>query len=156
MYQMVLQNLNNKTPITDPRTGIPTPYFIRDLRTSFQDTLNLVTMLASEDIPDGNFVAFNIVSGSVRACNATCTDPNKYAQGYAYQGGLAGDTITIRLVGENDSVSNLTMGVQYLSNTPGKATNTPSLNPGNVIQILGYASSQTSIIFNPSPPITLA
>ena len=111
---------------------------------------------ASEVLSAGAFVnIWNSTGAKVR--NADATVSGKEAHGFVLVGVASGADATVYFEGTNTAVTGQTPGTAYLSTTPGIATTTliPS-GSGNIVQLLGFCTSPSTINFQSQPPITLA
>lgn len=100
---------------------------------------------ASEALAAGDFVNIHN-SGGARVRKADATTPGKEAHGFVLASVASGANATVYFEGQNTQVTGRTPGArQYLSTTPGAATETPPSASGNVVQLLGTAVSATSI-----------
>ena len=116
------------------------------------DTAAVVT---SEAIAAGAYV--NIFSSTgAKARNADATVVGKEAHGFVIVGAASGGTATVFFEGTNTAVTAQTPGPVYLSTTAGVGATTPPVGVGNVQQIVGFATSATSVNFQSQPPIVLA
>ena len=117
------------------------------------DTQSITT---SETIAAGAFVnVWNSTGAKLR--NADATVSGKEAHGFVLVGVASGADATVYFEGTNTAVTGQTPGTAYLSTTPGIATTTliPS-GSGNIVQVLGFCTSPSTINFQSQPPITLA
>jgi hypothetical protein len=106
---------------------------------------------AGEALTSGNFV--NIYSGAtglaVRKADATTSA--KPADGFvvtSYSNAQSG--VTVYMVSNtNTALTSLTIGAEYwLDTTAGAITITPPSASGNIVQLLGRATSTTSLMFS--------
>lgn len=102
---------------------------------------------ASEALAAGDFVNVHNVSGSARVRKADAAAAGKEAHGFVLASVASGANATVYFEGHNTQVTGRTIGArQYLSaSTPGAATETAPSGAGNVVQLLGFAVSATSI-----------
>jgi hypothetical protein len=117
------------------------------------DTASYTT---SEIIASGDLVnTWNSSGAKVRKADATTA--GKEAHGFVLVGGGSGATVTVYFEGTNTAVTGLTPGVQYLDPaTAGKSTGAyPVLTTGQVSQVVGFATSATTLNFQSQPPITV-
>lgn len=117
------------------------------------DTQSITT---SEAIAAGAFVnIWNSTGAKLR--NADATVSGKEAHGFVLVGAASGAVAIVYFEGTNTAVTGHTPGIAYLSTTPGIATTTiiPS-GSGNIVQVLGFCTSPSTINFQSQPPITLA
>ena len=109
------------------------------------------TGTASETLSAGSFV--QEYSGGVRL--ADCSN-GRQATGFVLALVSNGGTASVYHEGQNTSLSSLTKGTAYFLSTTGAVTATPTTTAGQILQFLGYATSTTSINFEPETPITRA
>ena len=111
---------------------------------------------ASEALAAGDFV--NIYSSSGIKCRkADATAAGKEACGFVLAAVSNGAQATVyRISQSNTQLTSLTPGAKYyLAATAGIITLTPPSAAGNIVQVVGYAVSATSLVFMPSDPIVL-
>lgn len=163
-----LQNVNGTvteavTPTTSAGAGdagkIPGLDNSGRLDTSFMPTgigADTQAIAASEALAAGDFVNIHSLGGAkVRKADASTT--GKRAHGFVLAAVGSGATATVYFEGNNGQVTGQTPGDVYLSaTTPGQATTTAPSGSGQVVQIVGMATSATSINVNVGQPITLA
>ena len=115
-------------------------------------------IVASETIANGDYVNIFNDSGTIKVRKACAATSGKEADGFVVVGGAADATLNVFKEGMNTAVSGKTKGAkQYLSVTPGLATETPPSGPGQEILYLGKAITATSIVSEPrQPPVILA
>jgi hypothetical protein len=114
------------------------------------------TIVASETIAAGAFVNIWSNAGviSVRNADATASKP---AHGFVLAAVSSAANATVYRVGQlNNSLTGLTIGVNYFLGAVGAVTSTVPTGTGTISQILGVPISTTSMAFEPQPPITLA
>ena len=116
--------------------------------------VNTVSATATEALSANDLV--NIHAGGVRKADATTE--GREAHGFVKSAVANAGTATIYLPGDTiTGLSGLTQGArQFLSTTPGLTTPTEPSTAGQVGQMIGVASSATSIIFEPEEPVTRA
>lgn len=101
---------------------------------------------ASEALAAGDWVNIHNVSGSARVRKADAAASGKEAVGFVLSAVASGANATVYFEGQNTQVTGRTPGArQYLSTTPGVATETPPAAAGNVVQLLGIAVSATAV-----------
>ncbi len=109
----------------------------------------------SEAVAAGDFVnIWNSTGAKARKADATVS--GKEAHGFVLVGAASGAEATVHFEGTNTAVTGQTPGLAYLSTTAGTASNAPPTGTGNVVQVLGFATSATTINCQTQPPITLA
>lgn len=119
-----------------------------------QDTS--VSILASEALTDGDLCNLWDNAGVINVRKADATIAGKEAHHF-----VLGDTAALALasvcLGVQDTRrTGLTPGKQYLSTVPGKTQSVPPTGSGQIVQVVGVATSSTSLSFQPQLPITLA
>jgi len=118
------------------------------------DSKSLVT---SENIAAGDFVNIYDVTGTATLRKADATAEGKEAVGFVTAGSTSGGNNTVYFEGEATGQTGLTAGLRYyLDTTAGGETVTPPSPAGNVVQLLGIATSTTEIAFEASDTITVA
>lgn len=119
--------------------------------------INSSSAPATESLAAGDFINIfnNAGTRSVRKADAS---NNRPANGFVLSAVSSGQTATFFQQGENTSVSGMTPGATiYLSaSTPGAGTTTAPTATGHLIQVLGYASSTTSVLFEFDEPTAIA
>lgn len=116
------------------------------------DTASITT---SEALAAGDFV--NIWnSGGAKARKADATVAGKEAHGFVLAAVSSGAQATVYFEGTNTQVTGQTAGNAYLQTTAGKSGATAPAAAGNVVQLVGFATSPTSVNFQAGTPVTLA
>lgn len=117
----------------------------------------VVVATASEALAAGDFVNLWNSTG-LKARKADATVAGKEAVGFVLAAVLNGASATVYLSSQqNSQVSGKTVGArQWLSTTPGLATETAPSASGNIVQQLGFATAAANVLFNPQQPITVA
>ncbi|WP_226358546.1 hypothetical protein [Pseudonocardia sp. ICBG601] len=113
---------------------------------------------ASEALAAGDLVNIHPAGdGAARARKADASTTGKEAHGFVLSAADADTAATVYFEGTDTQVTDLTPGRNYLSaSTPGGATATAPSGPGQVVQLVGYATSATALNFNSLTPIALA
>lgn len=115
---------------------------------------NAVT--TSEALAAGDLVNIHASTGA-KARKGDATAAGKKAVGFVLASVSSGASATVYFEGTITGLTGLTAGAEYfLGTTPGVPTATPPTSSGNVIQSIGYATSTTTINFEPGPAIVLA
>lgn len=116
--------------------------------------VNTVSATATEALSANDLV--NIHAGGVRKADATAE--GKEAHGFVKAAVANAATATIYLPGDvMTGLTGLTQGARYfLATTAGGVTTTPPAAAGNVAQLVGYAASATTLMFEPEEPVTRA
>ena len=110
---------------------------------------------ASEALAAGDFVNIWDSTGfKVRKADATVA--GKEAHGFVLAAVASAATATVYLEGPNTQVTAQTAGKVYLQTTAGIGGSTVPSASGNVVQIIGVATSATVTNFSYTPPVTLA
>jgi len=118
--------------------------------------LQTEAMIAGESLAAGDFVNIFDNSGT-RNCRKADASNGRMAQGYVLEAVSSGQNATVYKTGSNPALSGLTPGqLRYLSpTTAGTSTATAPSASGQIIQVLGYAESATSILFEFDEPTTI-
>lgn len=120
---------------------------------------DVVVIEASENLGAGDFVNIYESAGTayVRRADASAPNAGEIAHGFVLNNVNSGDNATVYFEGNNDQLSGLTPGVTYaLSATnPGGvvALSSATTTTGESLQILGVATSATSINVEIGKPI---
>jgi len=113
-----------------------------------------VTLTTSETIASGDLVnIWDSTGAKVRKADATIA--GKEAHGFVLVGGASGATVDVYFEGSNTAMTGLVAGKRYLSTTAGTSAATAPSGTGNVVQLVGFATSTTSMNFQSGTPITL-
>jgi len=113
-----------------------------------------VTLTTSETIASGDLVnIWDSTGAKVRKADATIA--GKEAHGFVLVGGASGATVDVYFEGSNTAMTGLLAGKRYLSTTAGTSAATAPSGTGNVVQLVGFATSTTSMNFQSGTPITL-
>lgn len=113
------------------------------------------TMTASEAISAGAFVNVWNNAGVAKVRNADATVAGKEAHGFVLAAIASGAAGAVYFEGTNTGVSAQLGGPVYLSTTAGVGASTPPTGSGNVQQVLGFATSATTVNFQSEPPTVL-
>ncbi|MGA2433930.1 MAG: hypothetical protein ABSG25_01455 [Bryobacteraceae bacterium] len=114
-------------------------------------------IITSEALVAGAFVNFYDNAGVANCRNADNTAFGKEANGFVRQAYAIGQTATVyRVSQDNDQLIGMTPGAKQWLGTAGTRTETYSTTSGNVVQMLGVATSATTMTFNPRDIIVLA
>lgn len=114
------------------------------------------TVTTSEALAAGDLVNIHNSTGA-KARKADASTSGKEAHGFVLAAFGSGAAATVYFEGSNTQVTGLTPGRNYLSAaTPGAATATAPSGSGNVVQVVGFATSATSLNFNANLPVVLA
>ena len=120
----------------------------------FGDDVALIQ--ASENLASGEWVNVWNDAGSFRVRKADGTTEGKETHGFVLENVTSGQNARVFFEGTNNQVTGQTPGRVFLSTTPGDGTSTAPSGSGNVVQIIGFATSATSVNFQYNQPIVLA
>lgn len=113
-----------------------------------------VTLTTSEIIASGDLVnIWDSTGPKVRKADATIA--GKEAHGFCLVGGAAAASVDVYFEGSNTAMTGLVAGKRFLATTAGTSTATAPSGSGNVVQLVGFATSTTSMNFQSGTPITL-
>lgn len=110
-----------------------------------------IPVLYAEAIALGALVSVYETDGILYARNAVNTDPLKYAVAYCPDNEVAiGDSGEVIGYGIHPFFSGLIPGIRYfLSPSPGYLTNVQPTTSGQIVQPVGFAISESTLMFNP-------
>lgn len=114
------------------------------------------SVVASEALSAGDLVNIFNNAGTANVRKADATTAGKEAHGFVLAAVAAAASATVYFESSNTAVTGRTPGVQYLATTAGSTTTTAPSAAGNVVQIVGFATSATVINFQSGTPIVLA
>lgn len=116
------------------------------------------SLTASEALAAGDLVNIWDDGGTPSVRKADATTSGKRAHGFVLAAVSAAASATVYFEGRDDQVSGLTVGTQYLSTTPGLSVDVASVPSasGNVVQVVGVATSATSLNAEFGQPVVLA
>jgi len=118
------------------------------------DTAAITT---SEALAAGDFVNVFNNAGTPNVRKADASVAGKEAMGFVLAAFGAAATATVFFEGTNTQVTGQTAGKVFLSaTTPGKTTSTAPATAGQVVQVVGFATSATTVNCQIELPITLA
>ena len=118
-------------------------------------TPDTASIASSENFAAGNLVNIYNDTGTAKCRKADATTAGKEAHGFVKVGVVSPANADVYFEGNNDQVTGLTPGVQFLSTTAGLTTHTAPSASGNVVQKVGLASAAANLNFEPSNPIIL-
>lgn len=114
-------------------------------------------VVASEALAAGDLVNIWNDSGTAKVRKADASTSGKEAHGYVLAAVASSGSATVYFEATNTQCTGLTPGRQYLSaTTPGKSTGVAPTGSGQVVQMVGIATSATALNFQLELPITLA
>lgn len=114
------------------------------------------TIVASENLAAGDLVNVWNDAGTAKVRKADGTTAGKEAHGFVLSAVSSAASATVYFEGTNTAVTGRTPGKQYLSTVAGSTTTTAPSGAGNVVQIVGFATSATTINFQSGVPVVLA
>jgi hypothetical protein len=113
-------------------------------------------IVASEALAAGDLVNVWNNAGAFKVRKADATTAGKEAHGFVLAAVSSAANATVYFEGSNTQRSGLTGGAYWLSTTAGGVTQTAPTGSGNIVQIVGFATSATVLNFQAETPITLA
>jgi hypothetical protein len=113
---------------------------------TFLPASGVISYEASENLDAGDYVNLFDDSGTVRMRKADNSN-ERSADGYVLSAVTALSTGTFNElhIGQNTSLSGLTLGTRYFLGTAGDITATPPTGTGETVQCLGVAVSTTTL-----------
>jgi hypothetical protein len=114
------------------------------------------TIPASENLAACDLVNIWDDGGTTKVRKADATVSGKEAHGFVKAGVTAPANASVYFAGDNSGLTGLVGGDLYLSTTAGQATSTAPSGSGNVIQLVGVATSATAMNFESNTPFYLA
>lgn len=114
------------------------------------------SITASEALSAGDLVHIwnNASVANVRKADATTS--GKEAMGFVLTSVSSGASATVYFEGSNTGKTGMTPGKQYLSTTAGGCTTTAPSGSGNIVQVVGFATSATVINIQANTPYALS
>lgn len=117
---------------------------------------DVATISASEALGANELVNIWSDGGVAKVRKADATTAGKEAHGFVKEAFSVNAAATIFFEGSASGLSGLTPGKQYLSTNPGQPTNVAPSGSGNIVQVVGFATSSTTLNFQSSTTIVLA
>jgi len=121
---------------------------------------DIANVVASEALAAGDYVNIYDNAGTPNVRKASATDATKPAHGFVIAGFASAATATVYFRGANTGVTGKTTGTTYVLSaaTPGAVVDVASAPAatGNVLQVVGSATSPTQIETTITQPITRA
>lgn len=114
------------------------------------------SVTASENLAAGDLVNIWDNAGAFKVRKADATTAGKEAHGFVLSAVTSGNPATVYFEGSNTGVTGLTPGRQFLTTTAGISSTTAPTGSGNVVQMVGVATSATVLNFQLADPVTLA
>lgn len=124
------------------------------LPTGFGDDVALIQ--ASENLSAGEWVNVWNNTGAFRARKADATVEGKETHGFVLENVTSGQNARVFFEGTNNQVTGQTPGRVFLATTAGQGSATAPTGSGNIVQIIGFATSATTVNFQYNQPIVLA
>lgn len=122
--------------------------------TGFGDDVALIQ--ASENLASGDWVNIWNSTGAFRSRKADGTTEGKETHGFVLENVTSGQNAKVYFEGTNNQVTGQTPGRVFLSTTAGQGSATAPTGTGNIVQIIGFATSATSVNFQYNQPVVLA
>lgn len=119
----------------------------------FGDDVSLIQ--ASENLSSGDWVNVWNNGGEFRVRKADASVEGKETHGFVLENVTSGQNARVFFEGTNNQVTGQAPGRVFLSTTPGLGASTAPTGTGNIVQIIGFATSATSVNFQYSQPIVL-
>lgn len=129
------------------------------LDTSFMPTgigADTASITASEALSAGDLINIWDSTGTFKVRKADATTSGKEAHGFVLSAVSSGASATVYFEGSNTGKTGLSPGKQFLSTTAGGCTTTAPSGSGNVVQVVGFATSATVINMQATTPYVLA
>lgn len=140
--KLVARDASGKIDLTDLPVGVG------------PDTVQIV---ASEALAAGDLVNIWSNAGTASARKADASAVGKEAHGFVLAAVSSAAQATIYFEGSNTQLTGLVAGNQFLSATvPGKTQAAAPTGTGQLVQVVGFATSATSMNFQSRLPIVLA
>lgn len=118
--------------------------------TIVQDKHYAALVLAYENLDVGDIVHVYNDHGLFVARKANASLGSNYeAHGFVIDTTTAGTSVRVYHFGYNKYLAGLTPGAAWLSPTPGKVQNRPANGAGQLVQMVGFAPSATTLNFEP-------
>ena len=117
------------------------------------DTASIAT---SETLAAGDLVNIWNNSSTANVRKADATTAGKEAHGFVLAAFTHPTTAIVYFEGSNTAKTGLTPGKQFLSTTAGGSTVTAPSGSGNVVQVVGFATSATVLNMQSMTPLVLA
>lgn len=112
---------------------------------------------SSENLSAGDVINIWDSAGTPKVRKADASVAGKEAHGFVLTGVTSPANATVYFEGSNTQMTGLIAGPQYLSaTTPGKTQSAAPSAAGQVVQVVGFATSATSMNFQSRAPIVLA
>lgn len=110
---------------------------------------DVTVVTASEALSAGNFVNYHNSTG-IKVRKADASSNAKAANGFVLAAVSNGASATVYPISsKNDQLSGMTVGAeQWLSTTPGGVTETAPSGSGQIVQLLGRATSASAVVFS--------
>lgn len=117
---------------------------------------DVAEVVTSESLSAGDFVNIWNSAGTFKVRKADASVEGKEAHGFVVSAFISGASAKVYFEETNTQVTGQVPGRVYLSTTAGQGSTTAPTTAGNIVQIIGFAVSATSINFQYNQPIVLA
>ena len=114
-----------------------------------------VVIEAAGNLAAGDLVNVYEAAGVARVRKADASAAATFANGFVIDAVTSGDNATVYLGGVQGGLTGLTVGKAFLATTPGTSTPIPPSSAGNIVQCIGYAISDSTIMIDFKSSITL-
>lgn len=114
------------------------------------------TVTASEALASGDLVNVYNNASTANARKADGSTTGKEASGFVLAAVANAGAATVYFNGNNNQVTGLTPGMQFLGATAGKSVAAALTTSGQTSQMVGYATSATNLNFQPQIPTQIA
>lgn len=111
---------------------------------------------ASEALAAGDYVNVWSSAGAFRVRKSDASVAGKRAVGFVLAAVANGAAATVYFEGTNTQVTGQVPGDVFMQTSPGLGAATPPTGAGQVAQLVGFATSATSVNFQSNTPVTLA
>jgi hypothetical protein len=113
-------------------------------------------LTASEDLTPGSLVNIWMLDGQFVVRRADASSLDNKCHGFCPFGANAGSEATCYFSGNLNFLAGLVPGDVFLSTNPGEVTQVAPSGSGQIVQVVGYATSESSCTFEPGEPIQRA
>ena len=118
--------------------------------------IEVLSLTASENLSAGDLINVWNDSGTAKARKADASNAYR-AHGFVLSSVTSGQTASVYTDGKITGLTSLTRGATYyLAGSAGAVTATIPTTATHIAQAVGFASSDTEIVFNPGEPVTRA
>ena len=114
------------------------------------------SITASEALAAGDLINIWDSAGTFKVRKADATTSGKEAHGFVLAAVSNGAVATVYFEGSNTGKTGLSPGKQYISTTAGGCTTNAPSGSGNVVQVVGFATSATVLNMQANTSYVLA